>query len=274
MNSFPMPTRFLFLSLLLPALCAISCTVSNPEPVPPRARFTEGCITFADSLVKFTNTSENATSFRWDLGNGQTSTDRSPSTTYANSGRYTVTLIVEGAESMKDTVARTITIHPPIPAARTLDIPFIAQGSQNWAWGAISEMILRHHGKEIPQCEILNEYFRTNCCNRPADCVVPGSLRQIEIDLERLAELESVHQISPMTMAQIRLEIAQNRPIVVGYERVGTVHSVMIYGYDELGNVMIHDPAVGSYTSTYNEALRYGSGSNYLEWTESTYCIR
>lgn len=55
-----------------------------------------GYDTICDSLtVHFTNNSLHANKFSWDFGNGQTSDDDEPSTTYLNYGTYTVTLIAE-----------------------------------------------------------------------------------------------------------------------------------------------------------------------------------
>ncbi len=44
------------------------------------------------STVDFTNTTTNATSYSWDFGDGNTSTDANPTHTYAMDGSYTVTL--------------------------------------------------------------------------------------------------------------------------------------------------------------------------------------
>ncbi len=46
--------------------------------------------------VKFTNTSSNATTYKWDFGDGTTSTDKDPSHEYTKAGSYTVKLTVSG----------------------------------------------------------------------------------------------------------------------------------------------------------------------------------
>lgn len=48
----------------------------------------------APSTVNFTNKSLRATSYNWDFGNGQTSTEENPAVTYDQPGSYTVTLTV------------------------------------------------------------------------------------------------------------------------------------------------------------------------------------
>lgn len=49
------------------------------------------------ATIKFTNGSLNATSYKWDFGDGGTSTDKDPSHTYPNVGTYTVTLSATGS---------------------------------------------------------------------------------------------------------------------------------------------------------------------------------
>ena len=61
------------------------------------------------AIATFTNTSTNASSYLWDFGDGETSTQISPSHTYANNGTYTVTLVSTGpCGTASDT--QTITI--------------------------------------------------------------------------------------------------------------------------------------------------------------------
>lgn len=46
--------------------------------------------------LKFVNRSQNATSYAWDFGDGETSTEQNPEHTYAEAGAYVVTLTVTG----------------------------------------------------------------------------------------------------------------------------------------------------------------------------------
>ncbi|MCL4302969.1 MAG: PKD domain-containing protein [Anaerolineae bacterium] len=65
---------------------------------PPEANFTADPQTGPIPLtVTFTNTSSEAASFRWDFGDGITSTLLSPVHTYTRAGVYTVTLIAHGS---------------------------------------------------------------------------------------------------------------------------------------------------------------------------------
>jgi PKD repeat protein len=61
--------------------------------------------------VALTDTSAGVpTSWAWTFGDGKTSTERSPSVTYATSGTYTVTLIASNAGGASAQVAQTITV--------------------------------------------------------------------------------------------------------------------------------------------------------------------
>lgn len=69
--------------------------------------------------VNFINTSTNYTSCYWDFGDGNFSTQTSPSYTYAGSGSYTVTLVAYGSCG-NDTTTQVVTITaPPVDASFT-----------------------------------------------------------------------------------------------------------------------------------------------------------
>lgn len=63
-----------------------------------------GCVPLT---ISFNNTSENATTYFWDFGNGTTSTLENPSITYIDPNNYTVTLISENTNGQKDTLTIT-----------------------------------------------------------------------------------------------------------------------------------------------------------------------
>ena len=50
-------------------------------------------------IVNFTNTSTNGTSYLWDFGDGNTSTNQNPNHTYTSNGNYTVTLTTYGNDT-------------------------------------------------------------------------------------------------------------------------------------------------------------------------------
>lgn len=71
--------------------CRVDTTVQI-RVLDPRPEFTFQVQCNIPGRVNFTNTSVNATSYLWSFGDGNTSTQTSPSHTYLNPGNYTVTL--------------------------------------------------------------------------------------------------------------------------------------------------------------------------------------
>lgn len=65
-------------------------------------------ITIPGEVAYFTNNSINATSYLWNFGDGQTSTDSNPWHAYSSDGVYTAQLIAENASCGNDTTELTI----------------------------------------------------------------------------------------------------------------------------------------------------------------------
>lgn len=84
---------FLIISILY------SCSGSQVAPVSrPSVSFSYDYVDRFNSpgAVKFYNSSVNATSFVWDFGDGQSSTEKEPINVYKNRGKYKVTLKAKG----------------------------------------------------------------------------------------------------------------------------------------------------------------------------------
>ena len=90
---------------------------------PPSACFSvsnDNCT--APCTVSFTNCSQNATSYTWNFGNGNTSTVPNPSHNYENSGNYTVTLTAL-QNGLTSSSQKTVTIMAGIPSPTMVTIP-------------------------------------------------------------------------------------------------------------------------------------------------------
>jgi len=77
-----------------------------------KADFTPGKTSDCESLItKFTdNSTGNPVSWQWNLGNGFTSTQQSPSASYTAPGNYKVTLTVKDAGGNTSTAEKTVTV--------------------------------------------------------------------------------------------------------------------------------------------------------------------
>lgn len=92
---------------------------SIADETPPTASFTfvNGVEIETFTQVSFANTSNNATTFTWDLGDGNTSTDIDPVNVYPGEGSFTVTLNVSDALGQTSTFSEVIElIEPDAPA--------------------------------------------------------------------------------------------------------------------------------------------------------------
>lgn len=88
--------KLLFLFLFASLLFVTSCKDDDPPETPITVGFKfspENPI--AGDLVTFTNASNGGTTFAWDFGDGNSSTDKNPTYTYTKSGKYSVVLTVD-----------------------------------------------------------------------------------------------------------------------------------------------------------------------------------
>ncbi|NQZ78796.1 MAG: PKD domain-containing protein, partial [Ekhidna sp.] len=69
----------------------------NDDESPTTASFTSDPVEGQPGAIAFTNNSVNATEFVWEFGDGNTSTDRNPTHTYAANDTYSVKLTSSGS---------------------------------------------------------------------------------------------------------------------------------------------------------------------------------
>tara|TARA_B100001750_G_scaffold226382_1_gene219094 strand:+ start:187 stop:1011 length:825 start_codon:yes stop_codon:yes gene_type:complete len=101
----------LFLGIFLfSMLFTVGCEDDESSVEPPTARFNYTVDENNGLLVNFTNASLNADSYSWDFGDDESSTEMSPSHTYAADGTYHVTLTATnsgGSDVATDTLVLT-----------------------------------------------------------------------------------------------------------------------------------------------------------------------
>jgi PKD repeat protein len=90
--------------------------------VPPSAGFNvaQGDTNYLE--YTFTNSSAGATSYEWDFGDGNTSTEESPIHVYANADMYTVTLTATNESNLSTELSKNINILAPVTAAFTAEV--------------------------------------------------------------------------------------------------------------------------------------------------------
>ena len=90
---------------------------STNIPKPTANFFTDITSGDAPLIVFFTDLSENSTEWHWDFGDGETSTEQSPSHTYTAAGTYTVTMV-----AINQTLSDTLVIENLIEVTGTIGI--------------------------------------------------------------------------------------------------------------------------------------------------------
>lgn len=90
--------------------------------VPPSVGF-EAIQSEANFLeYSFVNASTGATSYEWDFGDGNSSTEESPTHVYMTADTYTVTLVATNDAGLSNNLSQTITILAPVTAAFTSQV--------------------------------------------------------------------------------------------------------------------------------------------------------
>ncbi|HMM11183.1 MAG TPA: choice-of-anchor J domain-containing protein [Bacteroidales bacterium] len=161
---FATSSLYRFLLLLMVVALAGSCKDNGfPVPIPStQADFSYVATKEVDTTAPFgfrfkvelTNKSLNATSYLWDFGNGETSTEENPTVYYYQSGQYTITLTVGSQQTLHyNKLSRAVTITAildavPLPFAENFnsseEIPDIFTildedgDGLSWYWGSRS----------------------------------------------------------------------------------------------------------------------------------------
>ncbi|MEM6770013.1 MAG: peptidylprolyl isomerase [Bacteroidota bacterium] len=105
------------LPLLFIALLFTYCAAPKP------AFTTTSKQVMAAEYVSFTNSSEKATTYAWDFGDGATSTEAAPRHRFFKSGQYNVTLTATNEKGKSKKTVQTITVNPPKECLVRIETP-------------------------------------------------------------------------------------------------------------------------------------------------------
>lgn len=155
-----------------------------------------------------------------------------------------------------------------------LNVPLIAQKTEQWCWAASAEMILNYHGypNEHTQCVQANYKFENNnCCNNPTptDCIHPGWP-----EFEKFGyDYYTTEWGNALSWEDLKKEIDSNRPFVFAWGWKNSPssmgHMMTLVGYSENENirmVYINDPWLPSAPHiTYEEFV---SSNRYEHWVD------
>ncbi|MDA7803256.1 PKD domain-containing protein [Crocinitomix sp.] len=89
----------------------MSCKKVPPAPLPDANFFVANNNCTAICSLYFYDESKNAVKWRWDFGNGTTSTKENDTINYITSGDFEVWLYVWNSDEIKDSVRKTVSIN-------------------------------------------------------------------------------------------------------------------------------------------------------------------
>lgn len=118
--------KWAVLLLLVIPLIYSSCKKEEEAEVIASFTFQVDAANF--KMVKFTNTSQNYSTVSWNFGDGSTSTEVSPSHTFAAEGEFTVSMTATSEGGKTDTYAQKITIADP----NVLLTRLVGETSKTW----------------------------------------------------------------------------------------------------------------------------------------------
>jgi PKD repeat protein len=104
MKNFRHYTALLVFTLLL------ACQSDDDDAKAPVADFLSAANGDYSLEVEFRNTSQHAVAYAWDFGDNSTSTDKTPTHTYARGGTFTITLVATGSNGQSDTLTRDLEV--------------------------------------------------------------------------------------------------------------------------------------------------------------------
>lgn len=122
-------TLFLLSIGVLSLVAFVSCKKDEADPPKnPIASFQFALSTTNFLQVTFTNFSQNATSYEWNFGDGQTSTEANPVHIYSAAGNYTVVLTAKNSANASATFNSAIQLQDPNSALALL----AGESSKTW----------------------------------------------------------------------------------------------------------------------------------------------
>jgi hypothetical protein len=138
----------------------------------------------------------------------------------------------------------------------------MAQRTQVWCWAAATEMVRGYLGYPVEQCEVVSAWTAFNCCPPLAQqCFVAApSIEYVDAAID-VGPVETQLYYYPLNFDAVRYEIDLGHPIVIGYSGSFSGHVVVLFGYDDSGNVYIHDPNAGTFVVPYGTANLYAGSA-------------
>lgn len=171
-------------------ILGLSACKKNNEIPSPEAGFNFGDAKESSITVKVgttivpVNNSSNAVSYLWDLGNGTTSTEKTPVLSFDKGGDFKISLTVKNKDGVVSTVQKQVKVlSPQVNQIKITDLakwtPFPFSDLTKFAGGTVWVEVYKSKNTLLTYDRILNrdfefpDYFKSNVVNVPADATYP-----------------------------------------------------------------------------------------------------
>jgi hypothetical protein len=150
-----------------------------------------------------------------------------------------------------------------------LSVPFVSQRPyKNLSWAACGTMVLKFNHVDVSLSEITSKTLGLDCSGMPPPC-------------DTMALPENVYKTygfgcqvveAPLSPQSVKACIANMQPVQVYFQwQDGSGHVVLITGYYENGDLLVHDPLRGTGRQTYRAVFyAYNRGT----WQRTLYNFR
>lgn len=169
---------------------------------------------------------------------------------------------------------------PPLVANRELFAPgnFMLQSCNQWCWASCGTMLAGYFGRFASQCTLMS--FKSGfpdlntCCSYAActyqPCNSPAQPNEITNLIQYALGLHVQFTGSAISEAALINEIANNRPVEVGYQNSFAGHVVLVTGMQYVGagqyTYTVMDPFNGIQQGVTYQQLLYGYMGSGLNW--------
>lgn len=163
---------------------------------------------------------------------------------------------------------------PPAESGVQLSIDLLPQPCSQWCWAAVSTVVGRYFGRPTSQCELASLKTGRSCCQYGScvfdACDQPALGEELTTILSRHFGLHGRWLGSPIPEEDLRTELSNGRPVIVGFQGPFAGHVAVVTGFapgtPTTYRVLDPWPAYGEISSiTYSE-LRNGP---MMPWTQT-----
>lgn len=171
---------------------------------------------------------------------------------------------------------------PPDPSGVLLPVGPMPQQCQQWCWAAVITMVANYYDVPATECELASMKAGFNypaCCSYAAcsyqACDQPAPTNQIEYILGQIIGIHGYAENAAISEAVLQTELANGRPVIIGYLNSFAGHVVLAIGYAPGPGgtrYRIVDPYYGVFDVTYQQvAYGYMGGGASWRWGYTAY---